>query len=205
MAVSDLIAASFKQASERYPTLHKAWIRISYRLGGLLPKSLLLNSVQRYGELDLVLRCMEDELAPKVGNTPGLDNHYQYQLLFSEIWVGGVYEILRLLNERKLALDSDEYRDLFRDFELLRITIDKHDIAKQGDLKAPLQMTTYDQAKVYVFTKGDPQRSHIMPVGVSASGFVVWQAVDVKADTMRWIERRWLSDRMIKLWEEQPA
>jgi hypothetical protein len=34
---------------------------------------------------------------------------------------------------------------LFNDFELLRITIDKHDIAKQGDLTAPLQMMTSDQ------------------------------------------------------------
>jgi hypothetical protein len=146
---------------------------------------------------------MEDELAPKMGKDPGLDLHYQYQLLFSEIWVGGVYEILRLLNERKLALNNDEYRDLFRDFELLRITLEKHDIANQGKLTAPLQMTTYDQARVCTFIKDDPQRSHIMPVGISASGFVVWQAIDVKANTSRWIERRSLSDRMIALWERK--
>jgi len=143
---------------------------------------------------------MEDELAPKVGKA---QFEFQYQLLFSEIWVGGVYEILRLLKERKLSPNSDEYRDVFREFELLRITLEKHDIANQGKLTAPLQMTTSDQTKVYTFTKDDPQRSHIMPVGISARGFVVWQAVDVKANTMRWIERRWLSDRVIALWGEQ--
>lgn len=205
MTVSDLIKASFRQASERHFALHEAWIRISYRIGGLLPKSALLLSVQRYGELDLVLRCMEEELAPKLRNNPGLDSHYQYQLLFSEIWVGGIYEILRLLNERKLALDNDEYRALFRDFELLRITIEKHDNANQGKLTAPLQMTTYDQTKVYTFTKDDPQRSHIMPMVITAKGSVVWQAIDVRANTDRWIERRSLSDRMIALWEVQPA
>src|SRR5262245_42550443 len=168
MTISDLIAASFQQASERYSALNEAWKRISHRVGGLLPKSLLFNSVQQYGELDLVLRCMEDELASKVSNTPGLDLQYRYQLLFSEIWFGGFYEILRLLNERKLALYRDEYRDLFREFELLRITLEKHDIANQGKLTAPLQMTTHDQTKVFTFTKGDPQRSHIMPVSVSA-------------------------------------
>src|SRR3954470_4158333 len=103
MTVSDLITASFRQASERQRALHQAWIRISYRVGGLLPKSLLLYSVQQYGELDLVLRCMEDELAPKLGKPPGLDFHYQYQRLLSEVWVGAIYEILRLLiNDRKL-------------------------------------------------------------------------------------------------------
>jgi hypothetical protein len=106
MAVSDLVVASFRQASERYPSLHDAWIRVSFRIGGQLPASLLSHSVQRYGELDLLLRCIEDELPPKLGSPPGLNHHYQYQLLLSEIWVAGVYEILRLLNERGLALDS---------------------------------------------------------------------------------------------------
>jgi hypothetical protein len=69
---------------------------------------------------------------------------------------------LQTTNERKLAPDSDEYRALFRDFELLRITIEKHDIASQGKLSAPLQMTTCDQTKVYMFAKNDPQRSHIV-------------------------------------------
>jgi hypothetical protein len=146
---------------------------------------------------------MEDELAPKLGNPSGLDFQYQYQRLFSEIWVGGVYEILRLLiNDRKLVSDCGEHRALFRDFELIRITIDKHDIAKQRDLTAPLQMMTSDQTNVYVFTKGDPQRSHIMPTGITARGSVVWQAIDVRANTDRWIERRSLSDRMIALWGE---
>jgi hypothetical protein len=70
-------------------------------------------------------------------------------------------------------------------------------IASQGKLTAPLQMRTYDQTDGYVFTKDDPQRSHIMPIGISARGSVVWQAIDVRADAVRWIERRSLSDRMI--------
>src|SRR5258705_2721036 len=202
MTVSDLITASFRQASERYPALQEAWIRISFRIGGLLPGSLLPHSVQRYGELDLVLRCMEDELVPKLGNTPGLDFHYPYQRLLSEMWVGGVYETLRLLNERKLAPNSDEYRALFHDFELLRIALDKHDIARL--LKAPLQMIrNNDQTNVYVFTKDDSQRPHIMAVGLAEHGSMVWQAIDLKSDAARWIERRSLSDRMIALWIEQ--
>jgi 3-methyladenine DNA glycosylase Tag len=118
------------------------------------------------------------------------------------MWVGGVYETLRLLNERKLAPNSDEYRALFHDFELLRIALDKHDIARL--LKAPLQMIrNNDQTNVYVFTKDDPQRPHIMAVGVAAHGSMVWQVIDWKSDAARWIERRSLSDRMIALWIEQ--
>jgi hypothetical protein len=196
MTVSDLITASFRQASERYPALHEAWIRISYRLGGLLPKSLLLNSVQRYGELDLVLRCMEDELAPRIGRT---EVEFRHQVFFSEVWVGGVYEILRLLKDRKRTPDSKEFRDL----ELLRVTLDKHEIAGERQLKAPLEMTTYDQTKVYTYTKDDPQRSHIMSTAVSARGSLKWQVIDLKAGTDRWIERRSLSDQMITLWGEE--
>src|SRR3981189_362727 len=52
-------------------------------------------------QVDLGLRCMEDELAPQAGKAA---LEFQYQKLFSELWVGGVYETLRLLTERKLAL-----------------------------------------------------------------------------------------------------
>jgi hypothetical protein len=198
--VSDLIIASFRQALERYSNLHSVWIRISFRIGGLLPKSALSHSVQRYGELDLVLRCMEDELAPRIGRE---EVNFQYQQLLSEMWIGGGYEILRLLNERKLSVESDNYRTLFRDLELLRITIDKHDIAGQGKLKEPLEMTYYEEKDVYLFIKDDPQRSHIMPAGISAQGSLVWQVIDLKAEGTRWVDRRSLSDRMIALWGEQ--
>jgi hypothetical protein len=202
MTVSDLITASFREASERYPILHEAWIRISHRVGGLLPNSLLSHSLQRYGELDLALRCMEDELAPQVGKS---QVEFRYQILFSEIWVGGIYETLRLLadNSRKLAPDSDEFRTLAHDLRLLRIPLEKHEITSQGQLTVPLQMTTYDQTKVYIYAKDDPQRSHIMPTGISARGSVVWQAIDGKTTAARWIERRSLSDQMIALWGEQ--
>jgi hypothetical protein len=144
---------------------------------------------------------MEDELAPRIGRT---EVEYRYQIFFSEVWVGGVYETMRLLlNERKFVPDSGEYRALFNDLELLRITIDKHDIAKQRDLKAPLQMMTYDQKDVHVFIKGDPQRSHIMSIAVSVRGSLMWQAIDGRTAADRWIERRSLSDRMIALWGEQ--
>jgi hypothetical protein len=141
---------------------------------------------------------MEDELAPVIGRAPV---EYRTQIFFSEVWVSGIYETMRLLlNDRKLVPDSGEYRALFNDFELLRIPIDKHDIAKQ---KAPLEIMTYDQKDPYVFTKGDPQRSHIMYTAVSVQGSLKWQVIDVKADKTRWIERRSLSDRMITLWGKQ--
>jgi hypothetical protein len=165
-----------------------------------LLNSLLSYSVQQYGKLDLVLRCMEDEIAPQVGKS---EFQFQDQRLFSEIWVGGVYEVLRLLKERKLA-DSVEFRDLEHDFTLLRVTLDKHDIAGQASLKAPLEMFK-DQTNVYLFRKNDLQRSHIMSIGVTPQGSVVWQTIDLKADAARWIERRALSDRMITLWGEQAS
>jgi hypothetical protein len=63
MKVGELIQTAFRQASIRNPDLHAAWVTTSYRLGGLLPASTLVSSVQRAGELDQLIRCMEDEFS----------------------------------------------------------------------------------------------------------------------------------------------
>jgi hypothetical protein len=64
VTVTQLITAAFILARSRYPELDKTWVSISVRVGGLLPNSLLMASVQRTVELDMVLRCMEDDFSP---------------------------------------------------------------------------------------------------------------------------------------------
>jgi hypothetical protein len=39
-----------------------------------------------------------------------------------------------------------------------------------------------------------------MPSGFSARGSVMWQVIDLRAKTERWIERRDLSDRILDRW-----
>lgn len=61
--VSQLIAATFAIAAQKNPGLPEARIRTSFRLGGMLPTSTLMVSIQQDGNLDALLRIMEDERA----------------------------------------------------------------------------------------------------------------------------------------------
>jgi hypothetical protein len=211
MNVSSLMADAFALAAQSRPDLSRAWIQVSVRLGGALPNSRLMVAIQRDGNLDLVLRCMEDERANPghAGEQAGLFQDH-YQLMLSELWVGSLYESLRLLMvERKLISDSDEIRALAEDFRLLRVPLEKHEITSEGQLTAPLQLLKYpprhDQTNLYEYSKADPKRSHIMPSGISGRGSVMWRALDLKNDREQWIERRALSDRVIALWGQPVA
>jgi len=205
MSASKLIAAAFAVARRKYPDLNKSWIQTSFRLGGLLAASRLSVNVQHDGELDLVLRCMEDERAAGGAEQDALFE-FNYQMMLSEMWVASVYETLRLLRERKLLAETDEIAALAEDFRLLRVPLEKHEIANQGQLKAPLQFQKVpskgDATDVYVYnkTKIDPKSAHIMPGGISSRGSCMWLTVDIKNGQERWIERRSLSDRIIAFW-----
>jgi hypothetical protein len=100
---------------------------------------------------------------------------------------------------------------LAEDFRLLRVSIEKHEIAKDRNLTAPLQMQKIpvqgNASDLYEYSKKDPRRGHIMPRGISSRGSLMWQVIDVqkKAVDERWIERRALSDRLINLWGAAPT
>jgi hypothetical protein len=165
-----------------------------------------MTSLQNDGNLDLVLRCMEDDRVAGA-QAPEQEGLFElhYQKMLSELWVGSLYETLRLLIvERKLVAGTDEVRSLAEDFRLLRVPLEKHEITSQGQLTAPLKLQRYppknDQTDLYEYSKADPKRAHIMPSGLSSSGSVMWQVIDLKKDQERWIERRSLSDRIIALW-----
>jgi hypothetical protein len=206
--VSGLITAAFDEAARKLPQLHQCWVQISHAVGGSIPGSLLSVSIQRDGSLDMVLRCMEDEQAGRGQATegPGLFT-FNYQRMLSELWVGSMYETLRTLKERKLMPDTGEFRSLEHDLRLLRIPLEKHEIASQGQLQRPLQMRRYppndDETDNYTYVKQDPQRSHIMPTAISPRGSLMWQALDVAALEERWLERRSLSERIVAMWSSK--
>jgi hypothetical protein len=179
MNISKAIAGAFQQAAQTHASLHEAWIRLSVRLGGALPNSRLMSSLQRDGSLDLVLRCMEDERAAGA-QAPELEGMFEfhYQNMLSELWVGSLYETLRLLVvERSLVAGTQEVRDLAEDFRLLRVPLEKHEITSEGQLTAPLQMQRHppknEQTDLYVYSKADPKRAHTMPTGLSSRGSVM--------------------------------
>jgi hypothetical protein len=203
MTVTQLITEAFVLARSRYPEIHKAWISTSVQLGGLLPSTLFMLSLQRAGDLDMVLRCMEDDYVPPSEGAGELSGHYQSML--SEHWIGAVYEIFRLLIERKLTSDNDAITGLAHHLRLLRIPLEKHEIAADKKLSGPLVMARYppnnnEADNYYVYSKSDAQRAHGMLSGLSSRGSMMWQVIDLESNISYWLERRDLSERIVALW-----
>jgi hypothetical protein len=199
--MTTLLDAAFGLARQRQNDVYRRWVSISWAMGGQLPNSLLSVNVQRDGELDLILRCLEDEFQLPETSASMFKAHYSAML--ANIWVGGMYETIRLLQE--IAGKQKEFDPIAHDLRLLRVALEKHQIA--GDkphLTEPLKMTRYppnnNATDYYTYSPDDPRRSHIMPSGFSARGSVMWQVIDLRAKTERWIERRDLSDRILDRW-----
>jgi hypothetical protein len=201
-SIAAILASLFLQARAKQQPCLERWKKVSYRLGPLLPQSLLIVSIQQQGELDSVLRCVEDEFSD-ASQRDKLDTATQYFMMFTVDWIGGTYEILRLLRERKL-LDGSELQSLLREFELLRMPLEKHEIAKDRNLRQPLELTRFPPTNApsdfFTYDQTSPTKTHIMPSVLSPRGSITWQAIDAAKNTSCWIERRSLSDKILELW-----
>jgi len=201
MNVSAHLHAAFVLSLAKYSQLHETWINASVQIGDQLPNSMLMFSVQNAGRLDILLRSMEDEFSSV---TPDLS--FSHQALLSELWIGHVYEFVRLLNERELAPQHNDFIPLFRDLTLVRIPLEKHEIAGDRKLKESINMVRHppsnDATDVYKYSSGDKTRSHISPCGMSQRGSLMWMVLDIKSTPPQsyWIERRNLSDRILAIW-----
>lgn len=105
-------------------------------------------SIQRTGELDLVCRALEDELAqfpPKDGEMDLRDN---YLMMFSELWIGAAYAICFALKGRKLRSDEPDFVRLADDLRLVRVQIEKHQIPSDQDLSGPPNRQLVDRTSV---------------------------------------------------------
>ena len=112
--IGTTVANVFGFPQAKHSELHKHWIHISHGVGGRLPKSLLVASIQRDGAVDLLLRCIEDEQASAMATKKetGMFN-FHYQKMLSEYWIGGVYEVFRTLRPRHLADATPSFRTDF--------------------------------------------------------------------------------------------
>lgn len=214
MNVGPALVQTFALAKSKQARLYETWVRISHLVGSRLPASLLSVSIQRDGELDLLLRCLEDEQAQRMaaGTEPGLFEG-NYLNMLSTYWVGSMYETFRLLRQRKLTGTDPAFAEILSDLELLRMPLEKHELAKDKEtLKEPLRMVRQprnnDTTDQYSYDPKDDKRAHIMPSGLSSRGSMTWHVIDLKAGTDRWVERRALSERIVELWKDkqpQPA
>jgi hypothetical protein len=218
-SISSFVTQLFIAARLKYHAENRAWIDLSGRLAGRSSLHIAAMSLQRQGDLDLVLRGMEDEAIARKSQQAAqvMDPTPHYQMMFSESWIIGCYEILRAIRqrdgeqrdeERKLRPDAvsalPSFQSIFADLERLRMPIAKYEIAKEG--KKPLAMRAIppngDATDDRVYDKRDPARSHIMPSGLSSRGSVTWLALDHLTPREYWVERRDLSDRLLGLLNE---
>lgn len=196
--ITKLVSSAFHLARTENASLADEWSRISLRVGIGLPQSLLVLSIQRVGALDMLLRSIEAETAAALVSSD--DDSFDLQTSLSELWIGSVYEILRVLRARNLTNSLHGFVGIFREFTLLRIAIEKHELTTDKKIVSPLRLhgiPSDDEDDFVEYLGSDPMRAIIMSVGVSAHGSVMWQAVDWQNATNLWLDRRELSDRLI--------
>lgn len=209
--VSPLLNRLFNVARAKYRAENEAWVQLSYRLSGRFNLDAAVPSIQREGDLDILLRCLEDEFNTN-NDASGMDFSFHYQMMFSETWIVGCYEILRAFQQRDRDAAKDgratsgvselgAFKSIFADFELLRMPIAKFEIAKDSNLQPrPMRRVGDGEAKpIEFYDPKDPSRFHIMPTGVSPRGSAVWLALDVRNSRQHWVERRDLADRLLSL------
>jgi hypothetical protein len=144
---------------------------------------------------------MESEFSP-TNMSPLSLYAFNYQCIMSSQWVGSAYEIMRLISARRLSSAmGSEFPRLHRDFEVVRVPLEKHEIARDQKAHASLLMQHRGEdgpdGELYHYRYDDPQRAHIMPMGVSSRGSIMWHALDLVANEARWIERLSLSERFL--------
>jgi hypothetical protein len=219
--ISPWINAAFNVARAKYRSEHTAWTNLSGVLSGRFNLPVATINIQRQGDLDLLLRCMEDEFeankAAEMADTTGSDMTFHYQLALSETWVVGCYEVMRAFRQRdRDALkagvrpsgvsDMKSFQSIFADLELLRMPMTKFEIAKDEKLKEPLPLqrsppnaNATDQT---FYDSKDPARYHLMPSGLSLRHSAVWLALDHLTTREYWVERRDLAERLLAMGNE---
>jgi len=202
--VGQLVTAAFRAAAAQNPELQQAWINKSHRLGSLLPDSLLTASIQQAGELDMLIRCLEAEPLSDADIPSDLDIFsLHYRTMLSTLWVGKMYEICRVLDKRNLMSASQEIESLSYYLKLLRIPLEKYEIANDKKLPEDVPMVRLppsgEERDNYTYSRKELTKAHIMRSGLSERGSQMWEVVDALSQKSYWIERRSLSDRFLAL------
>lgn len=213
--ISPYINTAFVFARAKLTAEHTAWTNLSGILAGRFNLFPAVMNIQRQGDLDLLLKCMEDEAeankAAEAADATGLVSIFHYQLMLSEAWVVGCYEFLRAFRQRDSdavkegkrpsgVSDMEEFKSLFADFELLRMPMTKFEIAKDKAMREPLALQRIgDPSSQTFYDSKDPWRSHMMAIDISARGSVRWLLVDHATRAQRWVERRELAERLLAM------
>ncbi len=205
--ISTLIALMHSQAAAKYPELQKTWITVSGRLAGQISGGPFVFDAQQCGHIDLLIRCLEDEFDPQNPNVELTMMVDTYKVMLSNMWIGAMYEIFRSLNQvNKEVFASKELSDIYRHLRMLRVSIEKHEIARDHKLKEPLQLVASprngDETDFREYDPKSPNKHYILPTSVHLdTGSVGWAPIDVDdAQRQPWLYRREISDRILCFW-----
>ena len=169
-----------------------------------------MSSIQQDGNVDVLLRSMEDERAAGLAGArqEGLFE-FHYQKMLPEFWGRAILRTPQTADRSQAFAQNRRGWCARGGFWLLRVPIEKHEISGDRELDAPLKMQRQppkgDLTDLYEYDRTDPQRAHIMSSNLSQRGSVMWQIIDLKKDQDRWIERRALSERIVQLWGTETA
>lgn len=204
--VTQHIEAAYKLAASENWDTQMRWRFASHFIQPKLPDSPVGISIGEIGRLDSLLRSMEHELKLfSDDETTPFSPHNQFFL--SELWVCKLYEILRVLKSRQVEELTNTFSNLFHDPTLIRIALDKFEIARYQNRKDE-KLLAIDEylgdtdiiVDKYKYNKDDPQRVYKMPSTMSKCRSVVWSVADRKNQCVRSIERQRISDRILDYW-----
>lgn len=213
--ISQSLCIAINLAKAKNQERHKSWTSLSWRLAGRLSIMPAMLTLQRLGDLDLLLCGIEDEFEEnKSKDAIEHTSIFNYQMMLSEAWVITCYEIIRTVRQRANEgapdltdiSDLPQFKSLLLDLELLRMPIAKFEIPKDRTLKQPLPLGPFKPdgniIADYEYSKDDPLRLHHMPWGLGARGSITWLVLDHSTPREYWIERRNLADRALALNDE---
>ena len=151
----------------------------------------------------MLCRSLEDEVVRMPAPLGNIDRRLNYLVALSNHWIGAAYAITFAFSSRDLFKTEAGFQDIAEDLRIIRVQLEKHEIASDRDLDEPLDLQTDPgQGGITKQFQYDPKnrlRAHIGRSGVSARGSVTWEVIDVRANNaMRWLERRELSDRLLQ-------
>jgi hypothetical protein len=123
-------------------------------------------------------------------------------MLLSNLWVGSAHAIRFAFSDRGLYKGDQDFETLAEDLRLVRVQLEKHQIASDWKLDQPLDMITGPgpgHPRTFQYNKNDPLRAHIGRWGFSDRRSAMWEVIDVRANSVRWLERRALADQLLNV------
>ena len=182
------------------PDLARDWVQASFQVGSNLPDSLLTMTIQRAGDLDILLRSFEASASNGTSVEASMFN-FNYQAKLSELWIGRVYAVFATVDRARRRPSSAMWSDLATHVTRLRVAFEKHQIAHDlGRTMWMQRVPAKPDEPPLIYDGTDSERSIILPSGISSRGSCTWMVTDPKRRVSYWVERLDISQRVLRLW-----